>query len=100
MDPVGVRERQQPGGLARRDHLVERGGREQRLGVRVGDQVDRPEGADAADLTDAGVPLGDLGEAGVEDVAPQALGVLDTMPSSRIVLIVATAAAVASRWPE
>ena len=82
VDAVVVGERQHAELLARGDDGVHRVAgpavRRQRLARRgVGDQLDRPERAGATDLADARVGRGDRRQAGPEDLAAEAVGVLD-----------------------
>ena len=99
---------QQPALLARGRELLHRRGRWRRAlygtsGSRVSrsrDQLERPEHAEAADLADARVPLGELAQPGADDVVAERAGVLDDALLARRSSIDATADAHASGCPE
>jgi len=63
------------------------------------DEVERPEHAEASNLADAPMAARKRGETRTEHVSP-IQAAFSTIPSSAMVLIVATAAAHASGWPE
>src|ERR1019366_1567507 len=104
MQPVEVRERQEARLLAGSHEVRHRGARAtvgcDRFACRlVLDEVERPEHAQAAHLAYARMALASSASPGPSTFSP-IQAAFSTIPSSFMALMVATAAAHASGWPE
>ncbi len=77
VDAVGCRQRPHPVRLAVGDDCGDRG-RCRRLARRlIGDELDRPEHAEPADLSDARMTFGDVAQRGADDVVAEVTGLCE-----------------------